>query len=315
MQQTAAAERIHGILAMTLVFMVALAATPVADARTVVTAYGEVDIDGTPQRVVTLYEGALDAALAVDVAPVGAVTTRGGDGVAGYIQDRAGDVAIVGTPRETNVEAVLAQRPDLILASPRLPRAQYELLSGIAPTVVPDVQGFRADAWKDEARLYARALGQTPAMDEAIARVENRAARIASAVTERYNADDRTAYLVRWMPQGPMVMSSRLFATGLLGAAGFDVETAGLVGGDRPHSDPLSLEALSRIDGDWLFLATLNADGREALDAARTSPAFRRLDVVRRERVVPVDGQLWTSASGPLAAEAVLDDIEAAVLQ
>ncbi|WP_018717851.1 ABC transporter substrate-binding protein [Arhodomonas aquaeolei] len=315
MQQTAAAERIHGILAMTLVFMVALAATPVADARTVVTAYGEVDIDGTPQRVVTLYEGALDAALAVDVAPVGAVTTRGGDGVAGYIQDRAGDVAIVGTPRETNVEAVLAQRPDLILASPRLPRAQYELLSGIAPTVVPDVQGFRADAWKDEAQLYARALGQTPAMDEAIARVENRAARIASAVTGRYNADDRTAYLVRWMPQGPMVMSSRLFATGLLGAAGFDVETAGLVGGDRPHSDPLSLEALSRIDGDWLFLATLNADGREALDAARTSPAFRRLDVVRRERVVPVDGQLWTSASGPLAAEAVLDDIEAAVLQ
>ncbi|MFB4202666.1 putative siderophore-binding lipoprotein YfiY [wastewater metagenome] len=315
MQQTAAAERIHGILAMTLVFMVALAATPVADARTVVTAYGEVDIDGTPQRVVTLYEGALDAALAVDVAPVGAVTTRGGDGVAGYIQDRAGDVAIVGTPRETNVEAVLAQRPDLILASPRLPRAQYELLSGIAPTVVPDVQGFRADAWKDEARLYARALGQTPAMDEAIARVENRAARIASAVTGRYNADDRTAYLVRWMPQGPMVMSSRLFATGLLGAAGFDVETAGLVGGDRPHSDPLSLEALSRIDGDWLFLATLNADGREALDAARTSPAFRRLDVVRRERVVPVDGQLWTSASGPLAAEVVLDDIEAAVLQ
>lgn len=315
MQQTATAERIRGILAMMLVFLIALAAAPVAGARTVATAYGDVDIDGTPRRVVTLYEGALDAALAVDVSPVGAVTTRGGDGVAAYIQDRAGDVAIVGTPREVNVEAVLAQRPDLILASPRLTRARYRLLSGIAPTVVPAIEGFRADAWKDEARLYARALGRTPAMDEAIARVEDRAARIASAVTARYGADDRTAYLARWMPQGPMVMSSRLFATGLLDGAGFEVGTAGLVGGDRPHSDPLSLEALPRIDGDWLFLATLNADGREALAAARTSPAFRRLEVVRHERVVPVDGQLWTSASGPLAAAAVLDDIEAAVLQ
>jgi iron complex transport system substrate-binding protein len=29
--------------------------------------------------------------------------------------------------------------------------------------------------------------------------------------------------------------------------------------------------------------------------------------------VVPVDGQLWTSASGPMAAQAVLDDIAAAI--
>ncbi len=60
-------------------------------------------------------------------------------------------------------------------------------------------------------------------------------------------------------------------------------------------------------------MATLNEDGREALDAARQSPAFSRLEVAKRDQVIPVDGQLWTSASGPLAAQAVLDDIETAL--
>lgn len=108
-------------------------------------------------------------------------------------------------------------------------------------------------------------------------------------------------------------MSTQLFSTGLLSAAGFDVSDEALVKQGRPHSDPLSLEALSQIDGDWLFLATLNEDGEQALATAKDSDAFRRLSVVENDRVVPVDGQLWTSASGPMAAQAVLDNIAAAI--
>ena len=123
-----------------------------------------------------------------------------------------------------------------------------------------------------------------------------------------------SAFLVRWMPGGPMVMSQNLFATGLLAQAGLDVQDGGLVGERGVHSDVLSLENLSQVDGDWLFLATLNDDGQAALEAAKQSSAFTRLNVVEQERVIPVDGQLWTSANGPLAAQAILDDIEAALL-
>ena len=80
------------------------------------------------------------------------------------------------------------------------------------------------------------------------------------------------------------------------------------------HSDPLSLENLSRLEGDWLFLATLNEEGDQALAAAKQSAAFARLPVVDKGPVIPVDGQLWTSANGPLAAQAILDDIESALL-
>ncbi|WP_046079133.1 ABC transporter substrate-binding protein [Halomonas sp. HG01] len=295
-----------------LVAAFAAAVTP-AQARMLDTAHGEIEVPDAPERVVTLYEGALDTALAAGVMPVGAVTTRGGDDVARYIEPHLGDQrpAIVGVVREINMEAVVGERPDLILAGPRLPDAQYRLLSRIAPTVVPQSPGITPDAWKVEGRQFGEALGREDAVNAAIDHVEARTAELRETLG---GAEARTANLVRWMPQGPLVMSDQLFASGMLEAVGLDVASSGLVNDGGVHSDPLSLENLSRLQGDWLFLATLNEEGDAALAAAKDSPAFARLPVVENGQVVPVDGQLWTSANGPLAAEAILDDIEAALV-
>src|SRR5699024_7745087 len=252
----------HGIAAaLLLVFGLLMSMVATAAPRVLETAYGQVSIEGTPERVVTLYEGALDAALAAGVQPLAAIAPRGGSDVADYLEQRAGDVAIVRTTRELNLEAIVSQQPDLILASPRRPKQQYELLSRIAPTVVPPGTGLTADGWKAETRLFGKALGRQDQIEAALAEIEQRAAALAEQVQTRYAGDDRLAYLVRWMPQGAIVMSTQLFSTGLLDAAGFDVRDSGLVGDGRPHSDPLSLENLARVDGDWLFLATLNEEG------------------------------------------------------
>ncbi len=280
--------------------------------RSVETAFGEVVVPRSPERVVTLYEGALDVALAAGVTPLGAVTTRGGDGMARYIEAHLGEQrpAIVGVVREINLEAVLALEPDVILAPPQLPEAQYRLLSRMAPTVVPLTEGLDPEAWRAETRLFAQALGREAEIEAALEQVDARAAEVA----ERIAADEApSAVLVRWMPQGPMVMSADRFTAGLLRAAGVAVHDAGLTRENSPHSDPLSLENLSRVDADWLFLATLNEEGREALQAAQATPAFARLDVVARDQVVPVDGQLWSSATGPLAALTILDQLDAAL--
>ena len=281
--------------------------------HTVDTAFGPVTIEGQPERVVTLYEGALDATLAVDANAVGAVITRGGTDVADYIKSEAGDIRIVGTPGETNIEAVVAARPDLILTSSRTSKEQYELLSRVAPVVVSNVPLFEPDSWIRETRLYASALGREEAGESVIARVQNRIAEVADLVDEKIPADQRDATLVRWMPQGPLVMAEGLFSASILQAVGFEVTDNDLVKEGRPHSEPLSLENLSSMDQTWIFLATLNEDGQKALDSARKSPAFARLEAVEAGRVASVSGQLWTSASGPLAVLAILDDIETAV--
>ena len=295
-------------LCMATAGIAALSATLPADARSLETAYGTVEVADAPARVVTLYTNALDTSLTAGVKPLGAVATRGGDGVARYFGEQADGVEIVGTPRETNIEAVAALAPDVILASPQLPEAQYDLLSRIAPTVVPDVEPYQMESWENEARVYGKALGRSDAIDDAIAEIDAKA----EALSERQNGSP-TASLIRWMPQGAIVMADNIFAGTLLAKSGFTVDDGGTVKEGRPHSDPLSLENLSRIDNDWLFLATLNAEGDEAYEAARQSPAFERLDVVQRDRVVSVDGQLWTSATGPMAAKAILDDIASAM--
>ncbi|MDF9434077.1 MULTISPECIES: ABC transporter substrate-binding protein [Chromohalobacter] len=295
-------------LCMATAGIAALSATLPADARSLETAYGTVEVADDPARVVTLYTNALDTSLTAGVKPLGAVATRGGDGVARYFGEQADGIEIVGTPRETNIEAVAALAPDVILASPQLPEAQYELLSRIAPTVVPDVEPYQMESWENEARVYGKALGRSDTIDDAIAEIDAKA----EALSERQNGSP-TASLIRWMPQGAIVMADNIFASTLLTKSGFTVDDGDTVKEGRPHSDPLSLENLSRIDNDWLFLATLNAEGDEAYEAARQSPAFERLDVVQRDRVVSVDGQLWTSATGPMAAKAILDDIASAM--
>ncbi|MCC4284157.1 iron-siderophore ABC transporter substrate-binding protein [Marinobacter salarius] len=284
-----------------------------ADPRSIETKYGPVQVDGTPTRIVTLYEGALDAAIASGAKPVGAIITRGGTSVAEYIQPLAGDIQIVGTPGETNMEAVIALQPDLILASARTNQQQYELLSAIAPTVVPDVTPYQSDSWIQETRLFARALGREAQGEAAIRKVRDRIAEVSKQVSANVPEGERNASVVRWMPQGALVMASGIFSATLVESVGFDVNDSDLVKEGRPHSHPLSEENLSMIDQSWLFLATLNADGQEALEAARRSPAFNRLQAVESGQVVPVDGQIWTSASGPLAAGEILDTLEAAV--
>ena len=80
-----------------------------AQAYSVETANGPVEVPESPERIVTLHEGALDAALATGQLPVAAVTTRGGDGVARYIEAHldvhhpGSELAIVGVVREINL--------------------------------------------------------------------------------------------------------------------------------------------------------------------------------------------------------------------
>jgi len=241
------------------------------------------------------------------------VVTRGGKSTAEYIQPLAGDISIVGTPGEFNLEAIISLNPDIILAASQLNKDQYRLLSQIAPTIVPDAAPFTPDTWKQETRLFAAALGRSEAGEAAIRKVEEKVKEVSAALDATLSPEQRQASLVRWMPQGPLIMSTGLFSATLLEAAGFRMDDAGAVKAGRPHSNPLSLENLKLVDRHWLFLATLNADGEEALAAARKSPAFERLQASRENRVITVNGQLWTSASGPIAAEAILDEVNAAI--
>lgn len=295
---------LSGLMSAAIFLAAGLLSMPsVAQQKTLDTAFGPVAVKADPQRVITLDEGALDTALALDVQPVGSVAARGGTDLPAYLQPHAKAVTIVGATREPNLEAILSQRPDLILAPPGLEKRVYDILSKIAPTVVSSLPAVAP--WQERNALYAAALGKE---DEYKARLASVDARIASLGARVESGQSFS--VVRWNPQGPMIMSSQLITGQILTALGLKSTDIAAKLGERPHSDILSLENLGAVDADWLFMATLNAQGEATLASARQQPAFTRLNAVRNERAVPVDGQVWSSGTGILAAEHILDDIE-----
>ncbi len=277
-----------------------------AEGTTVGTAFGDVAVPADPARVVTLAESALDVSLAVGVTPVGTTASRGGDSAPAYLGEGAAGIPVVATVTEPNLEAVLEAQPDVILASPGLAQDRYDALAAIAPTVVPD--STIGGDWQEPLRTYAEALGATEELDEALGEVTARAEALADQ-----GALDGSAAVVRWAANGPVLMNAALMSGSLLQAAGATPVQAAADLGTRPHSDPLSLENLTQVDADRLFLAAFGADGTGALDAARSQPAFTQLQAVQQDTTSEVDGSIWSSAAGPIAADLVMDDIETAV--
>lgn len=81
-----------------------------AGTRTVEHAMGTTEVPDDPERVVVLDSSFLDAALALDVEPVGATEAETGAGMPAYLADEVPDIEVVGLTDEPNLEAVAALR-------------------------------------------------------------------------------------------------------------------------------------------------------------------------------------------------------------
>ncbi|MGW5973412.1 ABC transporter substrate-binding protein [Streptomyces sp. NPDC055186] len=271
--------------------------------RSVRTAFGEVTVDGAPKRVVTLSDASLDTALSLGITPVGTSAARGAEGAPAYLGEQAEDIPLVATVREPNTEAILKAEPDIILTGANLEKSQYETLSAIAPTIVP-----AAGDWRSSLDTYGEALGRADELDKKIDALVERAGNAGGGAKG-------TGIVMRWMPGGPIVMNSANMPTAMLEEAGLSPLPLAEDLGKQPHSDPLSLENLTKADADHVFIATLNAEGDKALEAARSEKAFTRMKAVEAGRDHGVDGQVWSSSNGPIAMEQVITDIEKALTE
>ncbi|PTU00717.1 ABC transporter substrate-binding protein, partial [Pseudomonas sp. HMWF031] len=176
----------------------------------------------------------------------------------------------------------------------------------IAPTVIPKVGSL--DDWLASFRLYALALDKQAMAEERLKDFDHQVESLRQSI-----ATGQSATVLRLNPQGPILMSAQVFAGQILASLGFLPNELAVSLKHRPHSDILSLENLTKADADWIFLATLNADGDKALDEVSGQPVFAQLKAVKDGHVVSVDGQVWSSSAGYMAAERILADIAKAL--
>lgn len=263
-----------------------------------------------PQRVVALMESDLDALLALGVRPVGTTNGRGQTTPPRYLADLTEDITIVGNFYAPDLEMVLELDPDLILFGGFTDEAVLTQLNEIALTVNTFQNG---EPWQTHLLRVGEVMNKTAEAEAFIADYEERVAEVMEHLGDNAEAQFIVA---RWSAEGPQVMAPITFSSSVLLDLGLTApdEIPDLQAG-HPHSAPLSLEAIDILDVDWAFIGTLSAEGDavEALEAAIENPLFQTLGVVQNDHVVFVDGSLWTSIGGPLAAMAVLDDVTAAL--
>ncbi|MDE2776485.1 MAG: iron-siderophore ABC transporter substrate-binding protein [Chloroflexota bacterium] len=281
--------------------------------RAVVDAVGvTVCVPDAPQRVVALQEGDIDGLLALDVEPIGATNGRGQMTPPRYLDERLPeDTVSVGAFFRPNLEVILSLQPDLILFAGYSNPDVLAQLNAIAP--VYNTATFDED-WRAQFARVGEALNMGAEADAVLADYDQRVATLGANLGA---AGDEMFIVGRWTAEGPQIMAPTTFSSRILIDVGLQppLEIPELQQG-HPHSAPLSLESVGIIDVDWAFLGTLQGQGDavEALDELLENPLFQSLQVVQNDRVVVIDGSLWTSVGGPLAAMAVLDDVEASVL-
>jgi ferric enterobactin transport system substrate-binding protein len=282
--------------------------------RTVTHAAGVTEVPRDPQRVVSASVTMTGPLLGLDVPVVATATTRPGP-VAdehGFFRQWApvavqrGIVALGGP--QAPIEAIAAQRPDLIIGSAvgqdAVTEEVYARLSQIAPTVVFD---HSAASWEELSAQLGAALGH----EEQAAAVE---AEFAARAAQLRIDTTREAVALTVTPDGLNVFTSESAQGKLLESLGLRLADIGgaaspdLAGGaERKDVVSLSYENAGQLGDSSLYV--VNADGAAVADYRDAHPVLAALPAFAEGRVYALGPESFRLDR--FAAMSVLDRLAA----
>lgn len=284
---------------------ITLAADDTQGMRIVPNDFGDTVIPATPQRVVTLYQGATDSAMALGIRPVGVVDSWLEQPMYRYLRDALDGVEHVGLETQPNLEKVAWLDPDLIVATRFRHERVRPLLEKIAPTVATStVFDFKATL-----SLMAEATGREPRARALLRDWNERVADFRRKIADRLGDDwAQKAAVVRFKSDHVRLYSTG-FAGSILDELGFEQPAS--VQDQGWGMKLTSKENIPVINADVIFVL-MEPDDPAIIQNYRhwtAHPLWQRLDAVQNERVFEVDAVNWIMGGGILAANAMLDDL------
>ncbi|MFE0304668.1 ABC transporter substrate-binding protein [Bacillus altitudinis] len=273
--------------------------------RTVESAIGSTEIKGSPKRVVTLYQGATDAAVAMGIKPVGVVESWLETPTYKYLRDDLKDVKIVGQETQPNLEEIEKLKPDLIIASKVRHEQIFDQLKEIAPTVATET----VFTFKDTVKLMGEALDQQDKSKELLTKWDDRVADF----KEKAKKD-----IKNW-PMNVAVVNfradhARIYQTGFAGSILTELGFEGPKNVKDKKQDIITLtdkESIPQMDADviYYFMDDQDKAVEKAYKEWTSHPLWKQLDAVKAKQVHKVDEITWNMAGGITAANMMLDDI------
>lgn len=243
------------------------------------------------KRVVALDWRYEEILYALGVQPVGIVEI-GKSKEPQTLKGKLGDATSVGQAKQPNLEVIQSLEPDLILASPTRQAGIMEQLKNIAPT-----EAYQDTSYidvLDSMDSIAKILGKEDKAAEVRSRIESKIGEAKNKV----EPGTRTA-LIGWSKNTLYTWVKESFPGSLLTAAGYDYGFDGQKSAIESKTDVAELtgDKLPEMKLDVMYLYN-------DIEGFRASPYA---GVVRN--IVDVEQDTWSRSRGPLAAEAMLDQI------
>lgn len=281
------------------------------DIREVTHAMGTTTIEGTPKRIVTLYQGATDVAVALGVKPVGAVESWVEKPMYNYLKDDLEGTVIVGEETQPNLEEIAKLKPDLIIASKLRHEKIYDQLSQIAPTVTHDTV-FK---FKDTVELMGKAMNKEDQASELLSDWEHRVDDFKTKISAKLGDE--------WPIEASVLNfradHARIYVTGY---AGDILEELGFIRSAYQQEEAekgtvvLKLtdkEGIPSMNADVFFYFLSDPGQEEAVqktyDEWTNHPLWKNLDAVKNGQVYQIDEVAWNMAGGIISANDMLDQL------
>lgn len=286
------------------------AGTKAGETRIIQHAMGETAVSANPQRIVVLDGPMLDAALSVGVTPVGAVTAFADAPFPPYLGDATEGIANVGQISEPDLEMIVSLKPDLILGSQFRHEDIYNQLSQIAPTVFSGIVGVN---WKEDFLLYTDAMNKQAEAQQVVDDYDARVAEFKEATAAeretwrisvvRFRADDTRIY----------------YNTSFVGTILQDLELPRPETQDKGTEDErfteISRERIREADGTHIFACAYGEPSESQLGEFMSDPLWQTLEAVKNGKVYWVDDDYWMVGIGYIAANLVIDDLFAYLVE
>ncbi|WP_225087694.1 iron-siderophore ABC transporter substrate-binding protein [Pectobacterium colocasium] len=271
-------------------------------------ALGVTTVTGTPLRVVTLFQGATDSAVALGIQPIGVVESWTEKPIYRYLRPALQGVTLVGLETQPSLETIALLKPDLIVASAFRHEKIYGLLAQIAPTIALD----KVSEFKETVQMMGVALNREDKAREILSHWNQRVDALRDRLKARFG--ERWPLSVSILEFREDHMRSYLpasFAGSVLSEIGFvwsrpESYTAGVM------QKLTSKESIPVVDADLFFV--LLRSGKPAVEQNyrdwQAHPLWQRLHALQQQQVYPVDNVAWSLSGGILGANNMLDDIE-----
>lgn len=271
------------------------------DVRTLTDAQDhKVDIPDKPKRIIASYLE--DYLVALDEKPV-AQWTVGEGKIQNYLQDKLKDIPTINY--DMPYEDVLKFEPDLLLigSNGSLEGGKYKEYSKIAPTYV--VKNGDNVTWRDQLEDIGKVFGKEDKAEKVEKDYDQLVEKTKKDLKDKIEGKSA---VVLWVTNNSafMVADTRSSGQLLYKELGFEVPQLTKDISKKATADfsPVSLESLSQLDADYIFL--VNSDSGAAMFK---DPLWSNIPAVKNKQLFEFDGNSSWLYNGPIAYTKMVESI------